>query len=693
MASGRGAAGRLGTPLTLVLLTLFSHGGSAQEFDPDNPQPTARKAVKPPPVSMAVSVGRRNFAVAGLPVGISVVLDNNSGRPISGRIELSDLGRMRTETPIELARGAHKIYTLYAPLVPPDSLFGRTTTAEVRLIAGTSVLARQAVSPSFLQNELLILSATGDGDGLQFLSRENNFVPVDGPRRTIVEHLSPSDLPRDWSGYRPAQLVVLNGRAWTSMDDQQRRALRLWVDDGGRAILAGESTSEWRDPDGASLAGVLPRRISSAGELAFLTRWGKAPFRPSAGGVLTVSGPTSPGGHVLETGPAGPLIVLRRRVSGCVLWLGFDPFRIGLREWAGSAQFWQAAIQTVRRARPELAAATLSDNQHARAAAEALPRLPVPPMPVLIGFGVAYALVFGPVNIWVLRRMRRTVRSWLFMPALALALTLLVLAVGQTWGSARTVISTLTLLQTTAGSRSAREACLMGIFSPTNRAFDLALDDTGGRIWDTSTQRAALEEAFPDPGAAGVAAAAAMAGTPAGTLFGWPRGQVDGLLRWRSVALQLFSVRTLEAHRPADLAGAFECEPAAGEIRSIRNGTGLVLDSCYLTSGGRVKWIGALPPGKAMRVDKLAWEKPPAGPYGLEARRDVGAESAGTSQEEETFGKAVSQLWNGGPGAFAGSDQPMGLWLVGRSGGYRGGLEVEGTGLTNRATLILVRLR
>ena len=37
----------------------------------------------------------------------------------------------------------------------------------------------------------------------------------------------------------------------------------------------------------------------------------------------------------------------------------------------------------------------------------------------VLAFGLVYVLVFGPLNIWLLRRLRRTVRAWLFMPAVA----------------------------------------------------------------------------------------------------------------------------------------------------------------------------------------------------------------------------------------------------------------------------------
>ena len=72
----------------------------------------------------------------------------------------------------------------------------------------------------------LVLSASGDGAGLQFLNeaKVDQYLARKPPFQAV--HLSPPDLPRQWAGYSCADAVALNGRAWGQMDDEQRRALR-----------------------------------------------------------------------------------------------------------------------------------------------------------------------------------------------------------------------------------------------------------------------------------------------------------------------------------------------------------------------------------------------------------------------------------------------------------------------------------
>lgn len=652
-----------------MLLTL-----SAALLGPPRPAPAQDAAApeagrvtrqpKPPPVNMAVTAGCAKATRTGRTTAVRVVLDNGE-RPVSGRLELRDPSGVHvTAMPVELPRRAHKEYTLFARLAPdPNS---GPSPAELTLYDGRKPIVRQALELSFPEGGTLVISSTGEGSGLLYLNDETRYRTLPQGKRIRVAQFAPQDLPHQWPGYEPADAVVLDGLAWTRMDAEQRRAFRVWVEAGGHAVLCGEATDTWRDPDGLALAGVVPRDLASLESVACLRGYSpsRLPLRAGAGKLLTVSGPLAPGAHALLTEAGRPLVVERRPVAGRVLWIGFDPFRETVRNWDGFDRFWRATLDEAAQPMPVLFPSP-GNVALARTAASALPRLPVPPLPAIIGFGVLYAAIFGPLNIWMLRRLRRTVRSWLVMPGLAAAMTLVVLFAGQLWGNARTVLNSLSILQAASGGRTAVEQSLTGLFSPTNRAFDLATDDPAPELRDLG-----LEEGSPVDAQA----------------LPWPDLQTDGGVRWEAVALQLFSVRMLEQQRPRELGGSVDVSLDGRRAGTVRNGTFLALKRAYLYQDKRYCWLGDLESGASVPVRAGGW-KP-------SLRPDAGGEDnpGGELQENRKFRESARALWREAPAQLLAGRAGRGAWLIAELPDYRGGLQVEGVPYNNRSALMVVQV-
>jgi hypothetical protein len=651
----------------LAALIAFTASGAAAQEAPDATdrlikEQEAKKKQKPPPVSMEVHVGLKvgndSYVREEQATPIRVVLDNNEGA-VTGRLELRSAAGF-TEMPVDLPRGAHKEYTLFVPLFPdPDR------PPELSLYTGRKLLAREKLTVRSPGTVTLVLSCTGDNSGLEFLTDTRRFVfPGEEERKYFVSHQSPQDLPRQWAGYNPADVVAINGRAWTQLDDQQKRAFRMWVEQGGRAVLCGQSTMEWRDAEGLALAGVTPRDLRADSALSCVAPWAGGAYRAAEGTILTVGGPLTPGSELVFSEAELPVIVQRRALLGRVLWIGFDPFTASFREWEGSTAFWRGAMEHLRRGGDTDPVNAVAQVDPAREAANSLPRLPAPPMAAIIAFGVIYALIFGPVNIWILRRMRRTVRSWLFMPALALAMTLVVLGMGQSWGSGRTVLNSVSILQASSGGRTAVEQSLVGLFSPTNRAFNLTIEDAAPTLRDSGGM---------DP--------LEMAGS---VRLDWPRYQSDGTVEWRDVALQLYSVRVLEERRLRDLAGSVEVTLAPDRTGTVRNGTNLTLKGAYLYSGGEYHWLGDLGPGQQAALKRESWTQRLA--------HNLQEAPAGELQENQRFREALRLVWREARTLLVNAAGRRDGWVVAECDGFRGALSVEAVPYNNRAGILLVRV-
>lgn len=648
--------------------------GEAAEEAPEAAVRRPKKPEKPPPVNLVVRVGHENITREGRLTPIQVTLDNNEDG-FTGRLELRSVGpgpTRVTEMPIDLPKGGQKQYTLFARLTRDDSN-AQLASGELLVFAGRRMIARELLAPRYVTDAALVVSSSGEGAGLQFAADDEKF--------TVV-HRSPDQLPTQWPGYEPADLVALNGVAWSAMSDDQKRALRIWVERGGRAILCGERTAEWSDPEGRALAGVVPTDIASEPRLDCIAELGGTPYEGRAGSILTLSGPLNPGAIDVRREGNRPLIVVRSAVHGRVVWLGFDPFRENLRVgWDGYFTFWTRLIELARGGQeaPEFPPGA----EEGRQAASALPKLPAPPLLAVGVFGVVYAAIFGPLNIWVLRRLRRTVKSWLFMPALALGMTLAVLFVGQRWGNARIVLNSLSVLSTAVGGRTASEYSYVGLFSPTNRSFDLAVDDAAPELSDQGVASTGV----PAPGSSDLG----MADMGGALDLAWPTHQEDGVVQWDAVALQLFSVRLLEQRRPRDLGGSVEVRLDGRLAGTVKNGTLLPLRNAYLYRRRRYQMLGELQPGAQVRVDPARWVK------ALEAPKDLAG--TGAALENRRFQESVARLWNspeslipGGGGQRSGNAARNDAWLVAECPDYRGGLEVSGVSFNNRSALLVARV-
>ena len=401
-------------------------------------------------------------------------------------------------------------------------------------------------------------------------------------------------------------------------------------------------------------------------------RWYEVPYQAPGQGILTVDGPREPHTTPITSEAGRPLILMRRAGMGIVLWTSFDPFREGCRTWPGNETFWRWAIDETSKAPPLLSSIPLSSSPSIQSAAAVLPRLPAPSMPLVIGFGVLYALVFGPLNLVMIRRMRRTVRSWLWMPSLAIATTTILMIAGLQWGSSRAILNRVGILQTSVGSLTAEETSVIALFSPTNRTFSVSLDDPAPSIQDRAE------------------ASASPASLTAS--FDWPTLQTDGLLEWENVSLQLYSTRFIQTQRPYDLAGTLKVKSLGEGTLQLVNGTRLRLERAYV-GDGTVHWpIGSLNPGQSttLNLKRPIAAVAPTLPQGVAGGR--AASPLVTEQELAGFNQHLQTAWREAVGSLAPAGRSRSRWLVAFVTTDRPQMEFKGIHTTQEGCLLLARL-
>jgi len=264
----------------------------------------------------------------------------------------------------------------------------------------------------------------------------------------LATNVRPDRLPQAWAAYEGVALVILAADAWDRMEPRSRSALQAWVWSGGRVLVeaggagntwanvfpvwAGETPIVLDDQSRISIAGrlmelppvvALPppsQKVSEASSARVLARRIQITDRGLADGwrIAWPSYDDEAGGSgVLAVGPAG---------FGVVGVLSVDPLQIiGMLDSARIRRVWREAILEVAAVKdapvqgwgwygassaPDMETGTaLSASLDFAAKGQALGTRVF----LLLVAGVAVlALLLGPGDWWVLKRLRKSHLSW-----------------------------------------------------------------------------------------------------------------------------------------------------------------------------------------------------------------------------------------------------------------------------------------
>jgi hypothetical protein len=348
-------------------------------------------------------------------------------------------------------------------------------------------------------NELLIGVSGRQAFGLAELSQGALCRTENHSGAVHVAYRNDRLLPVDWPGYACLDLLVLYDSDWDKLTPHQSRAIADWVSNGGRLLLVLGSRAL---PADHPLAAMLPFRIGPAAEVSLpaaaldsmgliglrrgqsrsLTCWS---LEEAAKAPLWRAHKEESPGVLMASGPAG---------LGFVGVLGFDPDRID-RQGLGppkTAEFWVSRVErllprgrTIART-SEDGSTSSSDYWTYRlgradaatgAVLEHLHQI-VELRPLHAGWIVAVlaalALLIGPVDYFVLKRLNHLPLTWL-----TASLWIALFSVGAYYGVQYLRAGDLKTRAVTVtdgvadgnGVASARSTCYAGIYSPASEDY------------------------------------------------------------------------------------------------------------------------------------------------------------------------------------------------------------------------------
>jgi hypothetical protein len=308
-------------------------------------------------------------------------------------------------------------------------------------------------------------------------------------------------LPWDWTGYDCLDLLILHDPDWNQINDSQARAIAAWVNNGGRLLLVLGSHPLPRDhalakmlPFVIGLARTVPLTETQVAELGLqdstkrsLTCWTLPPAKGWE--TLTVNGGFqyfSAGlvgfgwVGVLEFTPseltgAGPAArfwngILKKFDSRCMLGSGGDQEDANSNSQSGYNHYYTLG----------------GTGESANAVLNYLQSIPeMRPLSIwwIIGLLSVLALVLGPLDYFVLKRLDRLPLTWVTSTAV-----IALFSVGAYYGvehirGGRMVVRAVTVTDAVQGQGGSYWSTTMcGIFAPSSDSYRLA-GPKGNQWW------------------------------------------------------------------------------------------------------------------------------------------------------------------------------------------------------------------
>ena len=281
------------------------------------------------------------------------------------------------------------------------------------------------------------------------------------------------EIPENGLSLESLDMMMLVNIDSENLSGGQRRAIRHWVEGGGHLIVSGGPAALNTAAAMADLLPLAPAGSQSIGDLRALARFTGDSSRLAQRTIITVGTPRDETEALVEQDGI-PLLLRRNIGAGLVDYLAADPTLEPLASWDQLDDLWLKLLAT-RAPHPSWREGFTRPEWGAEAVAN-LPGVDLlPPMQTLCLFLSAYIVLIGPLNYFVLSRLRRNGWGWFTIPVVIICFTGIAWTVGFSLRGAEIIVSRTTLVQSFADRDEAQVKQFVGLLSPRRAAYSLAL--------------------------------------------------------------------------------------------------------------------------------------------------------------------------------------------------------------------------
>ena len=239
--------------------------------------------------------------------------------------------------------------------------------------------------------------------------------------------IAAEDLPREFISYDQLDAVVIGDSPLNQLNEDQARALRLWVASGGLLVVTGAADVAGLRAIG--LEALLPIEAQSTAMVNSLTDLNDVYGSFDSGDRLTMlAGRLKPDAYPLIGTNDKPIIAERTYGSGLVRFVAFNPKLNPYRAWGAAKNLWIDVLLPSAETKPKHVnwitigrRGTSSSNRWGiQSFLFRLAQVEPPTPKYVLLFLLAYVLCLGPLNYLILRWRGKTDLAWLTIPAVVL---------------------------------------------------------------------------------------------------------------------------------------------------------------------------------------------------------------------------------------------------------------------------------
>jgi hypothetical protein len=449
--------------MPLAWIVLFAAGAPVQE-------PASRA---PAPVEMVATV---QFAPGGDLLGpwqgFSAEIDSRTTRDLDLLIRIEDDSFSGVAVRRErLSPGGRKRVFLYSPgsgyprSIPPR--YRITDPSGRELAAGLIPITPRGYVPN--QYQIGLFSRT-------VASEEEFGIPASlNGLEVRVARIGPDTLPDRWAGLASLDLLVLHDSPLDEITSDQAKALADYVRQGGTVLLSPGPAKGWLShPTIAAFAAVragAPQEVTTLPGLA--QQYGgfrrADPFLVHP--LLNGEPLHARSGRDLVRFPSG---------FGRVFAVGADLRRAPFDTWTGRRALWgdllAAAPRWYQEDRSSFPGAASARQRYELFQQMARLINPYPSFLLMLGLAVVFLGTVGPLNYFLLWRLKRTLLLVVTVPAISIGFLGIILVLGYVLKGTTTVVHSARLLSTRSGLEVAREIQLYSLFSPSTRTYNVSCE-------------------------------------------------------------------------------------------------------------------------------------------------------------------------------------------------------------------------
>lgn len=398
---------------------------------------------------------------AWLPVRVTV---ENTGADLEARVQASykndQGGASIYGVDVSLPASSRKEFFLYVYST------GATRNFSVSVLEGGTERANNKLNVSCADSDATLFGVVADDPSAYNIL--NDIRPLVGVTR--LAHLTIADLPDSEQGWAALDALVVANVDTGKLSAAQKQALNLWIANGGKLFITGGL--RWQTTT-AGLKDFMPVNVTATKNVMGLSALAAYIKDASAldAGTIIAAGTLQKGASVLVEQDGVPLLVEMQRGYGKIYYFAADPALKPLSDWNGMKEIYDRLL-AFKSPKPIWANASFDSNQ-ANTALSSMPQLALPSIIYVCCWLGIYILVVGPVNYFVLRRMKRAELAWVTVPVLVIMFSCLAFISGYAYRGTTPILNRLALAQAWEGVDQARVNALVGVYSPSRTSYNV----------------------------------------------------------------------------------------------------------------------------------------------------------------------------------------------------------------------------